>query len=855
MRPVGTPNVGPQATNTMEMSIAKQKADKDKKELTANKAAVKKQKCVEAHVRLLVPPTTHQDLLRVIPEQELLALTHSQLAAQAALLMTSEDPQGMIACGGIAIDQFNIALGAVAPQTQSRLIAKILGDKHDELTAIDAVNAFMGLTDQHQNPDADGGDDDNDEDRGSMPDSYDDGEDGSEGDSEDDDDITFIVTSSSSQLPAALATVGLETVVGKEVIRDVGKRKSVKTLMFGAFEGQVSQPVLGNISNLAFMQPKSKKQRQSVTEEAQQMQFPSDQRSSTMATTDMPPHGALKAPVPSTAHGGNAGALPADESPSSDADDVSSTNSSEDDDDDGTRSLFGDNGFDETQDEGAPVTATLPDPVDGSTAATVGSAGTVIDQERTLKDKLQQQPELGSVGGHNSDLVLQCFTAAPEFQLHRYREPGTVLATGVGPLLLQQVISPTATDPLAPQVNDNKVLSERYRNSSFGQQVTMLHKTWNALHGCTSLQDMRSWLEEMQPSSHIILVWARAAYMNCLPDYLSTFGEAKSAFWDMANAFGDFSSGKFIVHCDVALAAVTVPYFLVRSLNDWLRFCNSHFVDITDIWQIADVEEFAALDDTVYPSLHLCMAMLIALVNFCSMAYRNAFTIEVLLQRQVYPCRDQQHSGLTLTNIDANLAVQSYFPDEQRATVISDTTGIDLLNSAVTWVKHSLSAAAIRVDINDKWLQLLSMVLCSLFPMEILNATLQETVLLTINPLRFSNNELREVYPMLLKGPADRLLEYLNNNPIAALLYGSSVVTETYGGLCLKLLGCLVATLQKLYDVINVDEWLSVSDIAFLMNKGGVLAPADGRHVFESKVFYVFTSTNIHSKLRELLDS
>ena len=333
---------------------------------------------------------------------------------------------------------------------------------------------------------------------------------------------------------------------------------------------------------------------------------------------------------------------------------------------------------------------------------------------------------------------------------------------------------------------------------------------------------------------------------------MSTFGEAKAAFWDMANAFGDFSSAKFIVHCDVSLATVTVPYFLVRSLNDWLRFCDSNFVDITDIWQIADVEEFAAVDDTVYPSLHLCMVMLIALVNFCSTAYRNAFTIEVLLQRQ---CRDQQHSGLTLTNIDANFALQSYFPDEPRATVISDTTGIDLLHSAVSWVKHSLSVAAIRADINDRWLQLLSMVLRTLFPIEILNATQQEKVLLTINPLLFTNNELREIYPMLLKGPADRLLEYLNSNPMAASLYGPSVAAETYGCLCLKLLGCLVATLQELHDVVNVDKWLSVSDIAFLMNKGGVLASTKNHHVFESKVFYIFTNANVQSKLRELLES
>ena len=185
------------------MSIAKQKADHDKKGLEATKRTVMKQKCVEAQlalVRLLVPPTTHQDLLRVMPEEELLALTYPQLAAQAALLMTSEDPQGMVACGGIAIEQVIIALGAVAPKEQGKQIAVILNNKHDELTAIDAVNAYMGRPDPYPNLRDDGGDDGNADDYGSLPGGYDDDEDGSGDESEEDDDVTFIDTSSSSRL-------------------------------------------------------------------------------------------------------------------------------------------------------------------------------------------------------------------------------------------------------------------------------------------------------------------------------------------------------------------------------------------------------------------------------------------------------------------------------------------------------------------------------------------------------------------------------------------------------------------------------------------------------------------------------
>ena len=124
------------------MSIAKQQRDKDrKKEL----AALKKQRCADAQdalVRLLVPPASHQDLSRVMSEEQLRALSHSQLAAQAARLMTNEDPHGMVACNGIAVDQCIMALGSNTTPAQSKLIAEILGNKGDELQAIDAVNAY-----------------------------------------------------------------------------------------------------------------------------------------------------------------------------------------------------------------------------------------------------------------------------------------------------------------------------------------------------------------------------------------------------------------------------------------------------------------------------------------------------------------------------------------------------------------------------------------------------------------------------------------------------------------------------------------------------------------------------------------
>ena len=158
--------------------------------------------------------------------------------------MTSEDPHGKVACGGVAIDQCIIALSAVTTRAQQRLMDKILRDKIGELEAIDAVNEYMDSAEQRHNPDDDGHDDDDDGDEDSDPGSSDDGDYGSGSDSEDDDDIIYIepFNTSSSRLPAGVSTLGVETTFGKAVMRELGKRKSNNTPMLGEFYGMVHQP-------------------------------------------------------------------------------------------------------------------------------------------------------------------------------------------------------------------------------------------------------------------------------------------------------------------------------------------------------------------------------------------------------------------------------------------------------------------------------------------------------------------------------------------------------------------------------------------------------------------------------------
>ena len=110
--------------------------------------------------------------------------------------------------------------------------------------------------------------------------------------------------------------------------------------------------------------------------------------------------------------------------------------------------------------------------------------------------------------------------------------------------------------------------------------------------------------------------------------------------------------------------------------------------------------------------------------------------------------------------------------------------------------------------------------------------------LVVINPRSLSNEELRHQYPTIYKAHSCLLLEYLNQNSASLLLYGQSAAGEAAGVLRLKLMGSLVWILQEFYQVTDVDAFLSMSDIAYLMHSGGVLESTATAHQFDSQLFH-----------------
>lgn len=166
-----------------------------------------------------------------------------------------------------------------------------------------------------------------------------------------------------------------------------------------------------------------------------------------------------------------------------------------------------------------------------------------------------------------------------------------------------------------------------------------------------------------------------------------------------------------------------------------------------------------------------------------SSAYRVASTCEWQLRRG---------HKFSLTPTDANVFIESYFPGEY---TYHDNSGLSLLQRAQLFAERPKTKAEIRTQPVLRSIHVMSL------PQRV-------DELVTINTAPFDNYTLRISYPALLKKKDYLLLEFLTNNDMALKLYGYSLESDTYGRLKLKLMGCVVAFLQDLHNMVNVDAVL-----------------------------------------------
>ena len=176
---------------------------------------------------------------------------------------------------------------------------------------------------------------------------------------------------------------------------------------------------------------------------------------------------------------------------------------------------------------------------------------------------------------------------------------------------------------------------------------------------------------------------------------------------------------------------------------------------------------------------------------------------------------------------------------------LSKEDGLHLLRRAQVFVLSSPTHHQYTSECNERWLHLLA---CIFLPSDvdvtILTNEVKVSALVGQRPQSYTNDTLRTTYPSLLQQPSYILKEFLDSNEMALGLYGITLASDTYGMLRLKSMGCLVAIIQDLCAVENVDSMLSRSDIYYISQQR-----------FNSTMFVIFDLVDVVNQLASLFDS
>ena len=844
VRPAGTPGIGPRVENTMDNHY----------DIVVPKGSVtmeKKRRYSVAKADLIQQVQsfkTHHDPRRPLSAEQLDKLPQEDLVRQALKLMTIDDPHGVRTTGGVSIEQLLTSLINNATDRAGQKLAKIVREHKKGLQDIAKVQKFQKDTtlegiNENASEEHDDGYHENDINNPIFNDS-------------DDSDIEFLSmlnkhdggSNSPPNHSSALSRIGAGAKAQKGV---QGQRNRVPTAHYrpestatkkkkesasatvaatssstvsGASVASVLPPALPSVNDPALLCNSSNSQ---VSTDA----LPASSNGATEGAT-----GVADIDITAGTHSKDVGAA---------------LMSTAEEDKGLTTQAVGELHHSSSDDDSVPGPSQW-DRNDESSSEDSSDGGSVPSQQSNHAERQQE-----SYDGYDSDLLLACFKTVPTANVLNYRAPGSSDQGQHGPLTLLEVHLPPAEQHLSVGVHDGQELDIGMRDLSFERRAKLLHQNWKMMQDLQSMDQIRQWLENMEPLGHIYLVHVHAAFLNSKPDVNKTFGETKRLFWNLVNSCGSFQNDRLIIEHSVALTEVTVEYLIVRPVSEWAVFMTQHCIVPTDFWDMAENQalRFATLGETVYPSFTLCIASLIQMVNFCSTSYRKDESIERLLQRQVFRCRNAPESGLKLAAADAHVVIRSYFDDVY--VLPAADAALSLLERAIDWVKSSsLSTVAVQITINDRWLTLLS----ALFLPDTIQTrdhSIHDRIraLVVINPRSFSNEELRHQYPTIYKTHGCLLLEYLNHNSASLLLYGQSTADEAAGVLRLKLMGSLVWILQDFYQATNVDALLSASDVAYLMHSGGVLAATNITHHFDSQVFTIFEGHDVSSQLRSFIES
>jgi hypothetical protein len=262
-----------------------------------------------------------------------------------------------------------------------------------------------------------------------------------------------------------------------------------------------------------------------------------------------------------------------------------------------------------------------PDSGDDDSISSSSSSVTPLNDAIVPNNDFVEDESLIVAQGVHSDLFENCFAVRMSASNNLYRAPGTKSDSGVlyGPVLVPSPTSPPAIFPLVAHADDAVVLDQFYQMLHDSDIFILLYKNWNALHSIISLVQLQEWLESRQVHDHLLLVHLFAAYWNCIPPLALSFGEIKTLIWNCAQVDVFFTDDLFnVTHPTMVLSTVTINFFLVRPIQQWVSFLAQHCISIVDCLPITEHMGpiFESLEAHVHPAFDFCIGTLSAMVHF-----------------------------------------------------------------------------------------------------------------------------------------------------------------------------------------------------------------------------------------------
>lgn len=212
------------------------------------------------------------------------------------------------------------------------------------------------------------------------------------------------------------------------------------------------------------------------------------------------------------------------------------------------------------------------------------------------------------------------------------------------------------------------------------------------------------------------------------------------------------------------------------------------------------------------------------------------------LRNQLYQSTEFDIDNFHISLLDANLLVQFVFGRNQYSCQsLTDSSGYMLLLRAFQWIHQPHSLASLMKHASTLWVQFFDALLTrpSALPANPVDdsVTTCATRLLTLHS---DTRSILDLYPALAKDSA-LVSEYL----LSTGAYTRANTPTCYGLQLSLVASCLVSYLQDEFESTNVDQYLSQSDLLFILSARGVCHGSLGlARSFASDLFPIYASSD-----------